>query len=164
MIYLRVLFTTADDVASRSIQIFTGSRISHVALVLEGAAGDEVIHAVGEGVVHEPRERLYGKRRYRDVAEFVILPPVELSGVLARLGQPYDYPEIASRPVLKGLRAAAPWLPAAIASRRRRSCARLVLDLDPDRRRIPEWRDVSRHSATPADLAARVGSSFRRCG
>jgi hypothetical protein len=162
----RILFTTGDDLVSRSVQIFTGSRISHAAVVLPSSDGksDEVIHAVGAGVVREPRQVLYDKRNYRDVAELVVIPPVDVASVVSRIGQPYDYPEIVSRVLLRGFQAVCPWLPEGVSSSLRRSCARLVLDLDPNGIFIPEWHGVKRASVTPVELANRVGRSFQRLG
>lgn len=159
----RLLFLTGDDPFSAAVKAWTLSPASHVALAL-GNSGNLLLHAVAKGIILEPRWAVYRRLRYRDVAEFEVLPDVsrETNALLARAGDRYDYGEIVSHVLLRVARCALPWIPATVSTPRRWTCARFLLDLDPTRSKIPEWRGLDARTVTPSDLLRVAGSSFRR--
>lgn len=157
-----LLFTTGEDPFSLSIQMLTASPASHVAICLNNGK-NEIVHAIRK-VRHENRSRLYTKYAYKDVAEFLILPEVNLDHVMSQTGKLYDFDEVITGFFMRGIQLAAPWVTrAAVATGGKWTCARLALALDPKRNIIPEWRGLNPEGITPDELLQTMaGPSFYR--
>jgi len=159
----RLLFTGGDDAFSVLVRGWTGSYATHAAIVI----GDQVLHAVGKGVILEMRSALRTRYGYYDVAELEVLPDVSegLRLASAQVGRRYDNLDVASRLLFVALRGLLPWTARrAVNTPGAWTCARFCMLLDPIGDRIPEWRHVDRTSVTPVDLLAVAGPSFRRVG
>lgn len=150
---IRLLFLTGEDWFSVGIRAFTQGLPSHVGVCF-GPQGSHVLHAVSKGVKIEPRERLYAKYSFYDVAEFQIIPDVRpgFHQAASQVGKPYDKGEIYSRVINKVVRVACPWVPEAAVSEGQWTCARFAMLLDPMGARIPEWRSLDPKTVTPVEL------------
>jgi hypothetical protein len=157
-----LLFVAADTFVSRAIRFITRSRVSHVAIggfALESMP--VVIHADLGGVQVTPRARFLTKNAL--VAEYDILPPVNLSAALERLGERYDFAGLAGYLPVLFWRRLGRAIKNPLAAHNATVCSELVLALD-DARAVPEWIDLDPETATPQDLLARCsqGASFRQ--
>lgn len=151
-----VLVLASDRPVARAIRWATRGPASHVAIGL----GAGVLHAQGHGVMLETRSALEGDG-YKRLAEYLVLRDVRpgLTHALSQHGKPYDVGDLLG------------WL---VRPRRRRmlldgnrprwTCVRLVLALDPDRTRIPEWASLDPGLTTPTDLwrSMEGATSFHR--
>lgn len=155
------MFSTGGTWFQQLVQLGTLSRVDHVSIGL----GDHLLHAHEKGVVLEPRAAWFGKPTQRWLGEYEILPDVSegLASCLQRVGEPYDRVGIARVFLghLWGRTLSAMTLDLSSASRAH-TCSSLVLMLDPDGSKIPEWRDLASGSVVPVDLHRRLGASFRR--
>ena len=157
-----IVFTTGWDPFQVLINLSTFSEAGHAAIGM----GDMLLHAYEPGVVYEPRERWFTKKRQRLIAEYEILPDVAdgLAQCFARSGEPYDVRGVLRTAVTLMLqRLGSPLQPAWRANPAAHTCAAFVMLLDPHGERIPEWRALNRAVVTPADLVLMAqGPSFRQ--
>jgi hypothetical protein len=155
-----LLFTTGSDAFQALVAKTTRSVATHAALGL----GDRLLHAYEDGVLLEPRDEWFGKRRQRLIAEFAILPDVTdgIGAALGHVGEKYDAMHVIKAAILRKLW---PFMRSLGPDRQDRfTCARFVTTIDPYGERIPEWRHLWMEALAPADLleVALWGVSFRR--
>jgi hypothetical protein len=155
-----LVFSTGADPFQFAIKLTTNSAVSHVALGLS----DQLLHAYEDGVLLEPRDAWFGRRKQVLVAEFQILPDVTdgIARALGHLGKRYDAMHVLKiwllrllQPTVRSLGPDAP---------DKFTCARFVTTIDPYGEKIPEWRHLWHEALAPADLLECTlwGPSFRR--
>jgi hypothetical protein len=115
-------------------------------------------------VVIEPRAKWFGARQQKLIAEFEILVDVDagLARALRHIGKRFGVLHIFKAALLRKL---APLVRSLGPDKTDQlACTQLVLQLDLDGARIPEWRYLWKEALAPVDLleAALWGSSFRR--
>ncbi len=140
----------------------TASPASHVVICLNNGK-NEIVHAIKQ-VRRENRSRLYTKYAYQDVAEYLIIPEVNIDHVLTQVGKLYDFDEVITGFFFRGLQLAAPWVTrSAVATGGKWTCGRLAMALDPQRNIVPEWQALNPEGVTPDELLQTMnGLSFRR--
>lgn len=159
----RLVFTTGIDPFQLLINFGTYSAAGHAALGL----GDQLLHAYEDGVMLEPRDAWFGKKRQRLIAEFLILPDVSggIDLALSQIGKGYDVAGVIRAMVSRLLRLTlSPIQNFGPASMNVHTCAAFVMLIDPYGSRIPEWCGLDRTTIVPGDLLtlASVGPSFQR--
>lgn len=154
-----LLFTAGHDPFSGAIRQATWAPCSHSAIGL----GDTLLHTTERGVVTDNRDEYFKTSPL--VAEYEIIPDVadRLPGIIALMGQKYDYGWVAGWLIKGALDVQFSPLAACVPlSRAGMTCAQLVFQLDPRGERIPEWRGLDVRDVTPAQLWRRThGPSFR---
>ena len=163
----RLMFTSDGDPFQLLIRTSTLSPASHAAIGL-GPNSEWLLHAYEDGVVLESRDRWFGPRKQKLVAEFEILPDVSdgVQRALQQVGKKYDVLGAFKIGILRALHVfGSPVRNLGPDPTNRYTCAHFVMLLDPVGRKIPEWRDLRRETLVPGDLLrAASGPSFRRVG
>lgn len=162
-----ILFATGNDPFSLGVKLLTTSSISHTAIVIDE---NTIIHAVTSRVKREPRSKLYTRHHFTDVAEFEVIPNVDvgLNYLNQQIGKAYDMDEIFSGLFLRCLQLVAPTAVTknGYSTKNKWTCARLAMGLDPQRNRIPEWWKIDPDGVSPEDLFQAsnngTGNSFNR--
>lgn len=149
---ITLIFSTGSSFASRLIRWVTRSPVSHVSLGIEWYGYPLVLEASLGGVI--PKSRVKWERSNKIVKEYLLDNVVseDLSEVVGSLNQKYDYIGLLGYiPVLLyrwlGKRIKNP-----LSSAKSVVCSEFVLSLDPDRDKIPEWKDLDPETTTPKDL------------
>jgi hypothetical protein len=159
---ITLVFTTGPDSFQSLVASCTKSVATHCALGI-GIDGP-LLHAYDKGVVLEPRQDWFVGLKQTLVAEFQIMPDVSygVGKALGHVGKKYDWWHVLRAGILRTLWPSLRSL--GKDSRDRFACAQLILEIDPQGERIPEWRHLWRDAIAPSDLleCALWGPSFRR--
>ena len=159
---ITLLFSTSDGIASWFIRKMGRSKASHCAIGAEMYGVPVIVEDTVGGVRVYPRKRWIGGKRI--IGEYRFVPNMEdgLRHAIGHVGDEYDYVGLLGYFwVLMGRWLNKKWRnPLAKASAA--VCSEFILELDPRREFIPEWKQLVASSTMPQDLlkCCEGGTSF----
>jgi len=160
---ITLIFSTASGIISWLIRKLQGADISHCAIGTSMHGVPVVIEDTVGGVRIYPRARW--EKSHKLVREFEFIPNMEdgLRHSIGHVGDAYDYAGLFGYVwVLLGRWLRKKWKnPFARANSA--VCSEFILEMDPERKLVPEWEGLDPSSVTPRDLdqLCRLGRSFR---
>ena len=164
---ITLIFSTASGILSWLIRRFQGknAKASHCAIGTEMHGIPVVIEDTVGGVRIYPRDRWI--KEHRLVEEYAFLPPNMEDGVrhtIEHVGDKYNYAGLFGYLwVMLGRWLRHKWHNP-FASTRKDVCSGFILEMDPDRILVPEWKSLIASETIPEDLRqiCATGASFKK--
>jgi hypothetical protein len=157
-----LIFATTTAFLSRVIRWFTRSKASHALLGAEMDGVAVILEATTGGVRIFPRKRW--ERSHVVVGEYLFKPDMSggLRHAIEHVGDKYDYLGLVGFMFVVVARWLGRKIKNPLASPSREVCSEFVLQVDPQRVKIPEWQGLDPETTDPEDLwrLCRLGQSF----